>query len=64
MAGIFGVSVSTLIAGGVLIGAVVSVPALALILGSPAYRKTIPITILIIMIGKRLEIEKKIKEEE
>ncbi|MBP6739594.1 MAG: hypothetical protein KA146_06370 [Leptospiraceae bacterium] len=54
MAGIFGVNATLLAISGTGIGALVGLPLLAVSLGTPAYRKTIPATIE--MIGIRLRL--------
>jgi len=57
MAGIFGVSLSSLITGGIISASVVSAPLAIAYMSIPAYRKTIPVTLVLIQIGKRIEIE-------
>jgi len=57
-ASIFGVSLATLISSGIIISSIVALPFGIAIAGTPAYRKTIPITILMIKIAKRIEEEK------
>ena len=59
-ANIIGVSLAQLIGGGVIAGAVVAAPLLIALAGTPAYRKTIPVTILIIQIKNRVKMEKEL----
>lgn len=59
-AGIFGMSTAALIAAGILVGSIVFFPLGIIALGTPAYRKTIPLTIYMMKIDKRLEAEKNI----
>lgn len=55
---IFGTSTVLLIVSGTGVGLMVALPLLVGTLGSPAYRKTIPATIHMILIRKRCEAEK------
>ncbi|MFH0821793.1 MAG: hypothetical protein V2B18_03515 [Pseudomonadota bacterium] len=57
-ASIFGPSMFYLTLSATGVGLLVAVPLFALTLGTPAYRKTIPATIQMIMIRKRMEAEK------
>ncbi|SFV53271.1 hypothetical protein MNB_SM-3-286 [hydrothermal vent metagenome] len=60
IASIIGVNISALIAGGAIAGGLIGLPALIAIAGTPAYRKIIPVTIILIQIGQRLEMEKEL----
>jgi uncharacterized protein YaaW (UPF0174 family) len=60
--GIFGVSTAALITSGLLISSIAILPIGIIAIGTPAYRKTIPMTVLLIQIGKRLELENDLKE--
>lgn len=53
-AGIFGMSSSLLLLTGTGVGTLVSVPLLFLFLGSPSYKKTIPVTLQLINIRRRV----------
>ena len=57
---IIGVGLAQLIGGGIIAGAVVAGPLLIAYAGTPAYRKTIPVTILIIQIKNRVKMEKEL----
>ncbi|MGA1932622.1 hypothetical protein ACH5BF_07850 [Arcobacter sp. YIC-464] len=58
---IFGVSTLTMGMVGASVFSILALPALFIILGSPAYRKIIPVTLLLIKIRERIEIEKELK---
>ncbi|HIJ86402.1 MAG TPA: helix-turn-helix domain-containing protein [Desulfuromonadales bacterium] len=53
-AGVFGMSSSLLLLTGTGVGTLVSLPVLLLLLGSPSYRKTIPVTLQLINIRRRV----------
>ncbi len=53
-AGVFGMSSSLLLLTGTGVGTLVSLPVLLLLLGSPSYRKTIPVTLQLINIRRRI----------
>lgn len=55
-ASIFGMSSSLLLLTGTGVGTLVSLPVLLLLLGSPGYRKTIPVTLQLINIRRRLAV--------
>ena len=53
-AGVFGMSSSFLLLTGTGVGTLVSLPVLLLLLGSPSYRKTLPVTLQLINIRRRV----------
>lgn len=53
-AGVFGMSSSLLLLTGTGVGTLVSLPVLLLLLGSPSYRKTLPVTLQLINIRRRV----------
>ncbi len=59
-ASVFGASTSLLLLSGTGVGLIVAIPILVTTLGGPAYRKTIPATIQMIRIRRRLEGEGKL----
>ncbi len=63
-ASIFGISTELLLATGSVVGGIVAIPAFFLILGQTSYKKTIPVTLQLIGIRRRLEGEAMLEDDE